>query len=427
MDKFEKFLDRVKKLPLNWVITIAIVVATLIIVVFATAYKLPQIYKYEKDLAGRSTADKNTEFLNKSIIKDEEEAPYLTTGIDGLYYTANFDGEITFYRFNGETFKKVRSSDSVKVKLPGTKREVTVYFATYNNETVGFGVFSDKKEKENPYAFLKVILNDITENHDYLAFVDKTVGDYYKNDKVYEGAFAFSKKNSEVEQIFDLTEGEAFIPIDLIEGRKDGFYYFKKLADTDGYGLYLQTTIAGKEVTISENIILPYAFCNDGDLLLLEYADKYREDLDLSDGTLFILTQVTGISDDYIKEFKRDPSEYIIKGNYMLNPTEKTLYDVLADTEQAINTDVAFTGVDDFALSDGGAKIALAGTIGTESDKLFFYEFATDRISIVGGEDIFLLGNSNINFLSTDYISFVSPGSNSNYVKNIVIDWENLF
>lgn len=87
-------------------ITIAIILATLFIAIFATAYKLPQIYKYEKDLAGRSTADKNTEFLNKSLIDSEEEAPYLATGINGLYYTANFDGEITYYRFNGETFKR---------------------------------------------------------------------------------------------------------------------------------------------------------------------------------------------------------------------------------------------------------------------------------------------------------------------------------
>lgn len=423
----DKFLEKVKKLPLNWVITIAIILATLFIAIFATAYKLPQIYKYEKDLAGRSTADKNTEFLNKSLIDSEEEAPYLATGINGLYYTANFDGEITYYRFNGETFKKVRSNDSIKVKIPGTKNEVTIYIANYNSETIGYGVFCDKKAKDNPYAFIKVIPNNITENHDYVAFVDKTVADYYKNDKVYEGAFAFSKKNSEVEQIFDLKEGEAFIPISLIEARNDGFYFFKKNADKDGYGLYLQTTIGGKEVIISENIILPYAFCKDGDLLLLEYASAYRDTLELSSDTIFILSQVTGITTNFAKEFKRDSAEYIIKGNYILNPTEKTLYDVLGDTEQIINTDVAFTGVDDFALSEGAAKIALAGSIGTENDKLFFYEFATDRIGIVGGQDIFLLGNSNIYFLTPDFISFVSPGSNSNYVKNIVINWEDLF
>ena len=420
-------MERLKKLPLSWTATIALLLATLIIAVFATAYKLPQMLKYEKDLAGRSTADRNTEFLSKSLITAEDEVPYLKTDIDGLYYTANFNGEIDFYRFNGKEFKRVRTSDTIKVKLPETKKEVNIYFAKFNSETVGIGVYSDKKDKEFPYAFIKVINNDITENYDYIAFVDKSIADYYKHDKVYEGAFAFSKKNSEVEQIFDFDENSAYIPVNLITERKDGFYFFKKNTDKDGYGLYLQTTISGKEVTISENIILPYAFCKDGNLLLLEYADTYRDTLKLAGDTSFILSQVTGIKTDFAKEFNRDPSEYIVKGNYIFNPIEKTLYDVLADTEQTINADISLSGIEDFTLSEGAAKIALTGSMGTENDKLFFYEFATDRINLVGGNDIFLPGNSNITFLGEDNIFFLSPGSNSNYVKNIIIPWEDLF
>ena len=420
-------MDKLKKLPLSWTITIALLIATFFIAIFATAYKLPQIYKYEKDLAGRSTANANEVFLSKSLIEDESNCPYLSTGLSGLYYTVDFEGKINFYRFNGSEFKKVRTTDTTKVKIPNTKKEVTINFTTYNEDVIGIGVYSGKKDKEFPYAFIKVIPNCVTENHDYIAFVDKTVSDYYKNDKTYEGAFAFSKKNSEIDQIFDLEDGKAFIPIDLIKNRRDGFYYFSKNEDKDGYGLYLQTTIAGKEVTISENIILPYAFCKDGDLLLLEYADVYKESLELSGDTLFILSQVTGITTDFKKEFNRDVSEYIVKGDYILNPTTKTLYDVLGDTEQSITTEISLSGVNVFAVSEGAARIALAGTIGTENDKLFFYEFATNRIEAVDGKNIFLPNNSNITFLGNDCISLLSPGSNSNYVKNIIVPWEDIF
>ena len=56
-------MDKLKNLPLKWSITLALLVATLFMAIFATAYKLPQIYKYEKDLAGRNTAKNNEEFL----------------------------------------------------------------------------------------------------------------------------------------------------------------------------------------------------------------------------------------------------------------------------------------------------------------------------------------------------------------------------
>ncbi|MBQ2091997.1 MAG: hypothetical protein II473_02270 [Clostridia bacterium] len=420
-------MDKLKNLPLKWSITLALLVATLFMAIFATAYKLPQIYKYEKDLAGRNTAKNNEEFLKKSIIEDEDEAPYLETGINNYFYTANFNGDITFYRFNGEQFKKVRSSSSAKVKLPGTKNEVTVYFIRNNEEVIGIGVYSNKKAKEKPYAFLKVIQNDITENYDYIAFVDYTVEDYYSNNKTFESAFAFSKSNSETEVIFELDPKTSFIPIDLIEERKDGFYFFKKNADTDGYGLYLQTTVSGKEVTISENIALPYAFVKDGDLLLLEYADIYREELSLQSTTKFILTQVTGITTDYRREFDYEPESYIVKGNYILSPEEKILYDVIGDTVQAVRTEVALEGITDFALSDGAAKIALIGHVGTEADKFVFFEFATNRAATFSGKNIFMPGNENIAFYTENFVGFLSPASNSNYCKNVIIPWEDLF
>lgn len=407
--------------------TLALLIATLFIAIFATAYKLPQMYKYEKDLAGRSTANANEAFLSKSIMKDEDDSPYLKTGISGFYYTANFNGDITFYRFNGEQFKKVRSSSSEKVKLPGTKNELTIYFIRNNEDIIGLGVYSNKKAKEKPYAFVKVIQNDITENYDYIAFVDYTIEDYYNNDKTYESAFAFSKGHSETEVIFDLDGSTSYIPIDLIQARKDGFYYFSKNKDKDGYGLYLQTTVSGKAITISENLALPYAFVKDGDLLLPEYAEPYRADLDIQNSTQFIITQVTGLDTDFKHEFKRDPSEYIVRGNCILSPEDKILYDVIGDTEQAIRTEVALEGITDFALSDGAAKIALIGHVGNKTDKILFYEFATNRVANISGKELLLPDNDNMTFFSEDFVGFLSPASNSNYVKNVIIPWEDLF
>ncbi|MBO4445393.1 MAG: hypothetical protein J5782_00400 [Clostridia bacterium] len=420
-------MEKLKNLPLKWSVTLALLFATFLIAIFATAYKLPQMYKYEKDLAGRNTKNANEEFLKKSVLEGENDAPYLETGIDGYYYTVNFSGDISFWRWNGDQFKKVRSFASEKVKIPDTKNEVTIYFVRNNVEFVGFGVYSNKKAKENPYAFVKVIQNDITENYDYIAFVDYDINDYYKNDKTYEAAFAFSKGHSETEMVFKLEDAGSFIPIDLIKERRDGFYFFAKNKEKEGYGLYLQTTVSGKEVTISENLALPYAFVKDGDLLLLEYAEPYRNDLVLQTSTQFIISQVTGLNTDFKHEFSHDPASYIVKGNYILCPEDKVLYDVLGDSEQAIRTEISLEGATDFALSDGAAKIAVTGHAGKSVDKLLFYEFATSRVANINGTELLLPDNGNVSFITEDFISFLSPASNSNYVKNIVIPWEELF
>lgn len=416
-------MQKLKNLPLKWSVTIALFIATLFMAVFATAYKLPQIYKYEKDIAGRNTSRSGAEFLEKSVLTTEEESPYLETGIPGYFFTADFDGDISFYRITSGQLKKVRSSFSEKVTLPGTKNEITVSFLTVNENTVGFGVFSNKKAKETPYAFVMATVNNITENYDYVAYVDYTVSDYYSNDKSYETAFVFSKNHSDTEVIFELDPKTSFIALNLIDARRDGFYFFKKNAESEGYGLYLKTTVSGKEVTISENIALPHAFVREGDLLLLEYADIYRNDMTLQTATQFILTQVTGITTDYRREFQYNPEEYFIRGNYILSPQEKMLYDVIGDTVQAIRTELSLDAITGFALSDGGAKIAITGHSGTDSDRIIFYEFATNKTANVSGKGILMPDNANLTFVGDEYISFMSPASNSSCVRNIFIPW----
>ena len=428
----DKKFDLKEKISFNWAATIGLILATLIIAFFATGYKLPQVHKYEKDLAGRNNDELTAQFLAKSVIDKEDDSPYLETGIVGLYYCVDGD-KITYHRVsdNGE-FKKVRVTDTVKLQVPAKDKteEVTVYFTEYNEETIGFGVLQNKKSKDFPYAFIKVIPNRVTENYDYLAFVDFTIGDFYKNTKTYDAAYAFLANDSKLEEIFVLDPNTSFVAVDLIKDRADGFYYFtKNEGDAEGYSLFMKTTTSSKEVIVSGNIALPYGFCKDGDLLLLEYAKSFKdaEGVTLKGDTIFCLSKVTGIMTEAVYEFNRDPATYLVKGYYILNPDAKILYDVLGGAEQVIDTTLSFDGVEDFAISDGGSKIALAGSIGTESDRLFFFEFATDRMQVISGKNLFLLGNPNVSFTSLDYVSFLSPSTTADTVKNIVVPWEQVF
>ncbi len=428
----DKKFDLKEKISFNWALTIGIIIATLFIAFFATGYKLPQVHKYEKDLAGRNNDELTAQFLAKSVVDKEDASPYMETGISGLYYCVD-DDKITYHRIsdNGD-FKKVKVTDTVKLQVPAKdkKDEVTVYFTEYNEETIGFGVLQNKKSHDFPYAFVKVIPNKVTENFDFIAFIDYTIGDFYSNTKTYDSAYAFLANDSKLEEIFVLDPNTSFVAVDLIKDRADGFYYFiKNEGEGTGYSLYMQTTTSSKEVIVSGNIALPYAFCKDGDLLLLEYAEAFKnvEGVTLKGDTVFCLSKVTGIMTEAVYEFNRDPATYLVKGYYILNPDNKILYDVNAGTEQVIDTTLSLDGIEDFAISEGASKIALAGSIGTESDRIFFFEFATDKMQVVSGKNLFLLGNPNISFTSLDYISFLSPSTTADTVKNIVVPWEQVF
>ena len=404
-----------RKISFNWAATIALVIATFAITLFTVAYKLPQVYKYENDVVGNKVEEADTEFLKNSTISSEDSAPYLETGLDNIFYTADSLGKINFYKFSDGTYEKVKATKTVKFALPGTDdgKNVEISFVTDGNNTMGFGVYSKKDSTTYPYAFIKVIQNTITDNYDYIAFIDNDIADYYKSDKTYNYAYAFSAKKSDVQEIFALDNETSFIPVDLIVEKHDGFYYFMSNGSDYSYTLYYKNTISGYAVVYAENIALPYAFCKDNQLLLLETID----------GAL-CLRAVGNFDEVNVKVFSGSPSQYLVKDEYILDTESKTLYDVLGATEQVMNSQISITNLEDFAVSSGGSKIAIAGSLGSTS-KLFLYEFATGNLKTIDGNGIFLSGNPNLIF-SGNYLLFLSPATKSDKVVNIAIPWDSI-
>ena len=85
----------------------------------------------------------------------------------------------------------------MNITLPGAdeKKPVNVSLLTVDGKTEGYGVYSDKESTTYPYAFLKIVENRITDNYDYIVFVDHTIQDFYKNSKTYNDAFVVCEKS----------------------------------------------------------------------------------------------------------------------------------------------------------------------------------------------------------------------------------------
>ncbi len=408
-----------RKISFSWAATIAIVIATFIMVLFSTVYKLPQVLKYESQMA-ESINQKDAEFLAKSTINSEDDAPYLETGIKGIYYTCNASGNVNFYKFERGEYKTYRSSGTVSITLPGTDngKSTDISLVTYDGKTVGFGVYSNKTSRSFPYAFIKVIPNKVTDNYDYIAFVDKTIPDYYNNSKKYETAFAFSKKGNDVAEIFDLNGATSFVSIELTEELGDGFYYFTKNESGDKYSLYIKNAIHDNAFCVSDSVIYPQGFTKDGELYILEKTI-------LSDAKFCMIRVTADQTGSIIKEFDTSAEKLLVNGNYILDLESKNLYDFASNTTQMISVSVSLEGVEDFAVSEGASRLVLAGRFAAGAEKLYFYEFATDKMKVIDSNNLYLSGNPNIAF-DGSYVTFLSPASNANNVINIAISWSDI-
>lgn len=409
----------------RWAITIGIVLGTVCIAAFAFLYKLPTVYKYEKDSLKTEDSKMSAHFTEKAVYNSEDTHPFLKTSFENKFYSLDDNGKIAFYEFDGKTFKKIRESWSLSITLPGVKdgAHVAVSLLTVDGKTEGYGVYSDKESTEFPYAFLKVVENRITDNYDYIAFADYTINDYYKNNKTYDDAFVFSSDTKNAECICsDAGENtEMTFPTDFICERNDGFYFFSRPSDDkeSGYKLFMKKTVSGKETLVSEDASLPYLFNKDGKIYFLKNVEK-----DDSDRRSFELTEL-GKENKPIHVFTGTPGEYIVSEKNIFNPKAKTIYSVERDKTNTMGSSFTVLAVDSFAVSKDGTRMIMTGTFAGNKDRLLAYDFSEDELRVYNGEGLLLHGNSNVTLID-DYIYLLAPAEKASKVRNYVIQWSDI-
>lgn len=420
----------------RWAITIGLIIGTICVTAFAFLYKLPSVSKFEADSAGIHVEQPNGAFLSVATQNEEATAPFLKTGFEKTFFTIDSENKVIFYEYANEKFSKIETSKEIKVTLTYGKEKALVNIAILEKDGIceGYGVFTNTESVKLPYVFVKLTSNTVTKDtYEYLLYADYTIDDFYKNTKNYSSLYAFSTKDNKLEPIFSnsgatsgpnglINESFVFIPGDFAGVSADGFYYLtdRNYAPGTAFDLYKKDSVKGAEKIVHKGVAAPYLFLVKDDVCFFTKADG--ED---AAGT-FKLSKIGEDGIETIHTYSGSPEQYLVRGNYIVNPAAKTVCNIATGKNDGIRTNISINAVQDFTVDDSGTKIALAGTFAGNSEKLLFCNLTNDRCTTIEGADLFISNYSNLAFLD-DSVYIVMPGKTSDKISNFVISWDAVF
>ncbi len=425
-----------KKRSFRWPITIGLIIGTICVTAFAFMYKLPTVYKYESDSLGTTTDKPNKAFLSVATQNEKADVPYLKTGFEDTFFTVDSENSVTFYKYNGKKFVKEKTSKSIKVTLShgDTKALIDIAILEKDGLSEGYGVYTNPESIEFPFAFVKLINNNIIDDqYDYLLYVDYTIDDFYKNSKTFSMLYAFDTEENKLKAVFSdkgatsdldgvVDDSFILIPGDFIGAKADALYYLTDRNHEPGkeFDLYKKTAVSGKEQLVCEGISAPHLFIVDDNVCFFMNNDTDDESND------FNLCKMKDDKPVVLRTYSGSPSQYTVRGNYMLNAAAKTLCNVETGSNEGIRTSISINAVQDFAISADGSKFALSGNFAGNTEKLFFYNLKNNRSNTIDGADLFVSNHANLAFLD-DSVYIVMPDTDPDKIANFVISWDAIF
>ena len=299
--------------------------------------------------------------------------PLLKTDIEDIFYTINAEGAVQFYKYADSSLTEIDGSGSYEVEAECSSQKIpaTVHYYEEGGKISGYGLFttaiSDASVRIYEYAFFK--LANFPENYvksgSYLLLVDTKPEDFYINDKIYEEPFYFTPPSgSERKKLNDsnrLLNDENRLP-DLRGAKRPdhSMVTAEALEDCKGELLFFSSRdyhLSGAEhkVDIYESGRKGYNQ-DDNYRFIMDAADYYAKNTEdggvlclknTEDGFSLLLTK--GRKRESEKETLREFSgsfkeDYIRSGDYLLQKSTNTVYNLIANTEIKLN----LGGVDDF-------------------------------------------------------------------------------
>ena len=430
----------IKKNKFRWALTIGLLIGTIIVTAFAFFYKLPQIYKYEKESLVQDEGP-NREVLSVATTNESSESPYLRTGFDNIFFSinnktdknGNVESKVSYYRYGKNKFSKLKPADKIKVTLSkgDEKALVSIDYLEIDGRIEGYGVYQNPKSLSFPYAFIKLTKNTLSkDDFDYLLYVDYSIDDFYRNSKTYSMIYALDTQNKEFQKVFSdkgcpvavdeqIDDSFILIPSDITGKPADALYFLsdRDYAPGTAYDLYKKSSINSSEEIVAQGISSPNLFIINNKVCFLRESDS-KENFDLC--------QLSDDGEKVLKTFSGSPIQYIFNGKYMFNPSSKALYNLENGSSKSINTTLSISAVQDFDVNSDGTKLAIAGNFAGNSEKLLFIDYAKHRFNILDNSKLFISGHSNIRFLDSS-VFFVAPSESKDKVSNLVFSWDAIF
>lgn len=329
--------------------------------------------------------------------------PLLKTDVENVFYTMDKQGSVNFYKVTSRNIEKIDGVQSfdVTVTCSGQKLPVTIYYIEYEEQTIGYGLFTNEEHPEvflYDYAFFKVTnqFEGYDSKSDLLLLADVEKERFYDENKVYSESFylysSHETKNflNEDQRIVDLqaklrTDYKMFTD-DILHQTEDKILFFSSRFYNDySYGDKVDIFISGGygENVDNNRYIIDVASL---DLWRTEegvyyFADKTAEDEEeQTEDTAkeaFSLMYYDGDKSEEVISFEGSlENDFILNDSFLLNIKSGEVYDVL--TGETIKLDYSQFDVsfvpDLFSVSENGKYALIRGKSNLGKPSLGVYD-----------------------------------------------------
>lgn len=329
--------------------------------------------------------------------------PLLKTDMENVFYTMDKQGSVNFYKVTSRNIEKIDGIQSfdVTVTCSGQKLPVTIYYIEYEEQTIGYGLFTNEEHPEvflYDYAFFKVTnqFEGYDSKSDLLLLADVEKERFYDENKVYSESFylysSHETKNflNEDQRIVDLqaklrTDYKMFTD-DILHQTEDKILFFSSRFYNDySYGDKVDIFISGGygENVDNNRYIIDVASL---DLWRTEegvyyFADKTAEDEEeQTEDTAkeaFSLMYYDGDKSEEVVSFEGSlENDFILDDSFLLDIKSGEVYDVLTGETFKLDYsqfDVSFVP-DLFSVSENGKYALIRGKSNLGKPSLGVYD-----------------------------------------------------
>lgn len=322
-----------------------------------------QIYSYESSAYSAKLLGANGEI-------------FLPTDIDGIYYTADLSGNITFYEYtNGTMAVSTLAPKEIATKIKATFESIplTVKYIEKDGKVCGYGVFTsdmDEKVEVYPYAFVKLINKPAGYGEGHLLLADFEKDNFYNPDKIYSEIYNFNIANGSASTYVSmntrltgpdgaLRNDWTMLTDDFVANLGDAKYFLSSryyTSDDRGRRADVMVLSNAYRPQIAVEDILGLWFVNDANgMHYLKKTDKGFDNILNVNNAEQVLTSFEG---DYFED-------YLQNGRYLINKKSLVMTDLMTGATKTLK-DVNIEKADFFTVNPDGTK-AVFGFNGKEN------------------------------------------------------------
>ncbi len=358
------------------------------------------------------------------------QLPILPTDIDGIYYTMDTNGAVTFYALSGNSFvpydQDVTTFDTT-VTCTHQELPVTMYCVEKDSKVCGYGLFTSKKSpgvKIYDYAFCKLTGMPSAYGNGSLMLVSMDKTEFALKDKTYTEAFGFDMKSKKTGSLVFTNNGRLPGP--------DGGFRHDWIKLTDGFLASLGNDpyfVTGREYNLNEseqkNDIMMRNGTGKSKTIVSGIVGSWARGLN---GGLAYLRSTAGgfesvltVSNSAVASFKGDYfTDYVHSGNYLLSKADLTLTNLLTGKSVKISGVNLSGSIVAFSVNPSETAVAIvSGSDISAAQTLAVYDLATGTSETFTEPLLFAVDYPELFWINDTTIlhtrPIVSDGSRLNY------------